>query len=910
MASLNRLTVSLTVSSTAECLYFAVACTFLLIDKILTFEFAMNSRKHLSGYQKRLRKNETFQQVKKMKGSIEKFIVSKNERNPSETVENENVVEEIEASSSSDKVMNCSESQLKLSDDIVGIDSEETVENENVASVIDIEASLSSETKMDSSFSQSQIKEISDDANETGSEEKDVLERKNNPESEFFSDDPALWPTVVTEKMREHFTLHKPDQFVSEIGSSKRFCGNKDRVLTEHNFYRHKKNNEKTKRDWLIYSPSKRVLFCYVCKLFSSNCQALSNEGYSNWKNVSERLKEHENSKSHRDSVCTLSLRLMSYSNLKSQMIEDYEKEKSYWHSVLCRVVATIKFLAERGLPIFGDNETLGSLKNGNYLGCLEYLAKFDPFIQNHLEKYGNAGKGNTNYLSSTIATELLHLMSARVLKEIVQEVLDAKYFGLIVDSTPDVTHIDQLSLILRYVNKEGVPSERFIKFIPIHNHSSSYLASTVLTELENLGLDILNCRGQSYDNASNMAGKYAGLQARIKDVSPLAEYVPCAAHSLNLVGCNAVQSCNQAVSYFGIVQNLYNFFSCSTHRWQILQQKLLTSKEKLTLKSLSNTRWSAEADATRALRKCYCVIRNLLYNISEDENESPATCHEAKNLYLQLNKLETALMTVIWDTILQRINMASKNFQQNTGDLSSLIPLYESLVTFMNCVREEFDTYEAEALTLVDGNINYANQRKKFVSKRLDQLPGNEKIFSPKENFKFMCHNIICDVLISQLEKRKEAYRKIHERFQFLYNMKSLPITDMRKMTEEFYGIYSNDIDDNFSDEFIQFQSFFNDHISPSDCLKKIRNLNISHTFPNVETAYHLFLTLPITNCSSERSFSVLKRIKSRLRSTMNQSTLEAFSLLSIENDITAKLDFEDIINDFASVKARKKPF
>lgn len=818
----------------------------------------MSFRKYLSGSQKRQKKVNMEIRTKKMKGSIEKFVFM-NDLVENNEIDVNNETCTVEASSSFHKEINDNRTSIETSGD-------SRIAKENTL----------------------------------------VL---NCSESEF-SDDPALWPTVVTDEMREYFLIHKPDQFLSEIDKSKRFCSNKERVLTEYNFYRFKKNNEKTKRDWLIFSPSKKVVFCYICKLFSANRQALSDEGYGNWKNVSERLSEHENSKTHRDAVCTFSLRLMSQTNLKSQMIDDYEKESNYWRSVLCRVVATIKFLAERGLPIFGDNETLGSLQNGNYLGCLEYLAKFDPFIKEHLEKYGNGGKGNTNYLSSTIATEILYLMSNRVQKEILQEVLNAKYFGLIVDSTPDMAHIDQLSLILRYVDQEGVPVERFIKFIQLDNHSSSCLASTVFAELENLGLDIMNCRGQSYDNASNMAGKYSGLQARIKDVCPLAEYIPCSAHSLNLVGTNAVHSCNQAVSFFGIVQTLYNFFSCSTHRWQILQKKLLAGSEKLVIKSLSSTRWSAEADATRALRKGYILIRNLLYNISEDENESPTTRLEARNLHSKFSKFETALLAVIWDTILQRINMVHKTLQHSTGDLSSLLPLYESLIDFVHSVRNEFDTYETEALTLVEKNVTYCIQRKKNISKRLDDAPQNESILSPKEYFKFMCHNVICDTLVTQLKIRMEAYKKIHERFGFLYNLKlSFATPEIKKLTENFHAIYSGDIDDSFSDEFAQFQSFFKEYMSPNDCLKEIRRLNISHTFPNVEVAYRLLLTLPITNCSSERSFSVLKRIKNRLRTALSQNSLQAFSLLTIENDITAKLDFNDIINDFASIKARKKP-
>lgn len=90
-------------------------------------------------------------------------------------------------------------------------------------------------------------------------------------------------------------------------------------------------------------------------------------------------------------------------------------------------------------------------------------------------------------------------------------------------------------------------------------------MKTAVLSVLEDLNLDIKNCRGQSYDNASNMAGIYGGLQAKIQDESNLAFFVPCGAHSLNLVGNCAAQCCLQMTSYFMFVQKLYNFFSSST---------------------------------------------------------------------------------------------------------------------------------------------------------------------------------------------------------------------------------------------------------------------------------------------------------------------------------------------------------
>ena len=63
------------------------------------------------------------------------------------------------------------------------------------------------------------------------------------------------------------------------------------------------------------------------------------------------------------------------------------------------------------------------------------------------------------------------------------------------------------------------------------------------------------------------MSGHFKGMPAKIKEICPCAEFVPCAAHSLNLVGQSAVNFCVDAVSFFGIVQGVFNFFFASSLR-------------------------------------------------------------------------------------------------------------------------------------------------------------------------------------------------------------------------------------------------------------------------------------------------------------------------------------------------------
>ena len=126
--------------------------------------------------------------------------------------------------------------------------------------------------------------------------------------------------------------------------------------------------------------------------------------------------------------------------------------------------------------------------------------------------------------------------MADKVRSTLVSEIGQAKYYTVSVDSTPDLSHVDQLTIIVRYL-LGGEPDERFLTFLQLESHKAETLASDLLQYFGKECIDFNDCRGQSYDNTSNMSGRYSGMQARLRSVNPLAFYIPCMAHSLNLVG-------------------------------------------------------------------------------------------------------------------------------------------------------------------------------------------------------------------------------------------------------------------------------------------------------------------------------------------------------------------------------------
>lgn len=125
----------------------------------------------------------------------------------------------------------------------------------------------------------------------------------------------------------------------------------------------------------------------------------------------------------------------------------------------------------------------------------------------------------------------------------------------------------------------------------------------------------------------------------------------------------------------------------------------------------------------------------------------------------------------------------------------------------------------------------------------------------------------------------------------------------------------YNKDMSKTFTNEILTVRSTFkneiNKFISTRDlALLLIVKYYLTDSFPEVCTVLILFLTIPVTTASAERSFSKLKMIKDYLRSTMTQDRLSGLGLLSIEQDTARKINFEDLIDKFAEAKAREKNF
>ena len=676
-------------------------------------------------------------------------------------------------------------------------------------------------------------------------------------------------------------------------------------------------NGEKCKRDWLCWSPTNTSVYCVPCFLLSTKDHSgissfAKHPGWDiqkGWRKLKDKIPDHEKSNYHKSNYIAWRNAVQSVQaskSIDSHIMDNLKNEVGKWRKILYRILDIVLFLAERDLSFRGSTERIGEANNGNFLGMIELVAKYDSVLNEHISNLKNAQMNNkklqVHYLSKTIQNELIELCGSFVLKTILDEIETAKYYSIAVDATPDISRKEQLSFILRYVvtKQDGTCfiEERFVAFQEFSKKTGAEIAQKILEFLSSLNICFENCVGQAYDNGANMAGKYRGVQAILKEKNSKCMFSPCGNHTLNLVGVNSAETCVEAVTFFGTIQKIFNTFGSSSPRWKILKKHVPVS-----LHPMSKTRWSARLDCVKPIASHLDGVRNALVELKDSMSLPPETLTDLFGILEYTKTLEFVLSLSIWVKVLKMIHEVNLLLEARSATLDVERDNIDKLTKDIISLREKWTEILGEA-KLIAKNIGVQDA---FHLKR-----GCDTQKKAEDYFRINVFFCILDAVVQGLTDRFRKIKNICGTYEFLWKFDDLTEENLICYANNFQESYSQDVSCEIVEEILFLKriadvNFQLQQKSPKNILETIMKQKLCSVFPNIVVALRIFLSLPASVATNERSFSVLKRIKNYLSSTMEDERLNGLAVLNINCDKARQMDFSAVINKFAEKKARK---
>ncbi|CAM8932153.1 unnamed protein product [Rhodiola kirilowii] len=167
-------------------------------------------------------------------------------------------------------------------------------------------------------------------------------------------------------------------------------------------------------------------------------------------------------------------------------------------------------------------------------------------------------------YIAPSIQKEILDIIATKIRNKIRQEIGDAK-FCILVDESLDVSHKEQMAIILGWLMKIGFLQERYFEIVSVVDTTSANLKKHICDVLSTNKLQVQNIRGQGYDGASICVVNFMGLKTLFLHACPYAYYVHCFAHRLEL----ALNACAKDVPdmqlFFQMLSSIVAFVGSSS---------------------------------------------------------------------------------------------------------------------------------------------------------------------------------------------------------------------------------------------------------------------------------------------------------------------------------------------------------
>lgn len=219
--------------------------------------------------------------------------------------------------------------------------------------------------------------------------------------------------------------------------------------------------------------------------------------------------------------------------------------------------------------------------------------------------------------------------------KKKIVELKSSGAFAAIIDTTTDLSKLEQLAFVVRFVTNDGKIQERLLSLQAASNASGKGLFNTFNNICEKYKLNWKEeLIAQAYDGASSMQGEYQGLRTYVQSQNPRAVYIWCFAHVLNLVVVDVCESSIEVKTFISNIQSLTTFMSARKRTADFVDSQIVLypNARVFIMKNLSTTRWTAHDRAINVVFTKYLAVVESLEHLTKSTDTS--TSSQAKNIY------------------------------------------------------------------------------------------------------------------------------------------------------------------------------------------------------------------------------------------------------------------------------------
>ena len=637
--------------------------------------------------------------------------------------------------------------------------------------------------------------------------------------------------------------------------------------------------------------------------------KAFAETGFQNWRKAIDKFRAHEGSHFHREAKLKWMAR--EQPTIEAQLSSHLAQLQLIRRNGLLSQLRAIVYLTRQGIAVRGHTEL-----DGNLYHLMQMWSEGNEVVKLWLRE--------NRYTSHQAVNELIEILGKNVLRNLLKKITDVSgpaWFSVIADEATDIVHAEQLNLSIRWVSDNYEAHEDPVGLCRVPDTKAETLFQIIKDLLIRCNLPLALCRGQAYDGAANMQGRRTGVATRIKNEQPAALPVHCCAHSLNLCLQDAGRKLACLRDALEICRGTVDLIRLSPKRLHLFSSNLQASDSGVGLKPLCPTRWTAQTAAIDAILKDYSVIMDTLEEINSTTHDEYGM--KAAGFLQSLEKFNTLFGLRLAHTLFCAAEQVSFVLQKKNISLSVALSAVDAAKAYYHRLRseEEFNRFFDATVQIADKH-NIGKPEVPRFRRRPSQFEDGSRPHEFPSARAYYRHTFFeaCDLLSVELKDRFED--------QHIPSVLGMEKTLLKAANGEdckdeiallAKSCYSNDI--NWSD-FGRHILLLHDVIKKGcPSVKKVTSIDTiceamnsnsiyKEMLPTVHQIIRLYLTVPITSATSERTFSALRRLLTYLRSSMTEKRLNHCLLLHIHKELTDSMDLVVVAKEFIDLYDERKKY